>query len=56
VRGARIFFQLNKFQRFLDQKYEAARLLITFEGVISDSQPLEINFLIQAAITGDSDG
>jgi hypothetical protein len=53
VRGARIFFQLYRFQQFIDRKYEAARLLITFEGVISDSQPLEMNFLIQAAITGD---
>ncbi len=54
VRGARIFKQIYLFQRFLDQKYEAARLIITFQGVISDTQPLEINMLIQAAITGDT--
>jgi hypothetical protein len=54
IRGPRVLMQLYKFQRFLDQKYEAARLLITLEGVISDGQPLEINLLVQAAITGDS--
>lgn len=54
VVGPRVLFQLYKFQRFLDQKYEAARLIITLQGTISDVQPLEFNMLIQAAITGDT--